>query len=224
MATWVKICGNTTLEDAQLAVELGADALGFIFAESKRRITPAQAAKIISNLPQHVESVGVVYSRDADEIVAIVQEAGLTAVQLHGGMDLALVDRLRERLGDKVDLIQTLHWIVGTDSSEKLRSELREITAAGTMDRVLIDSRVGAAGGGTGVSFDWDAARSLFAEASAKDLRVIVAGGLRPENVAEAIYQLRPWGVDVSSGVEASPGCKAAEKLSAFLRAAKASQ
>lgn len=220
--TWVKICGNTSLEDAQLAVELGADALGFIFAESKRRITPAQAAAITSKLPQHVERVGVVYSRDADEIVAIVQEAGLNAVQLHGGMDLALVDRLRERLGVKVSLIQTLHWVVGTDSSEQLRSELREIVAAGKVNRVLIDSRVGAAGGGTGVSFDWEAARSIFEEAAAKDLRILVAGGLRPENVAEAIHQLRPWGVDVSSGVEASPGRKDPEKLAAFLRIAKA--
>lgn len=220
--TWVKICGNTSLEDAQLAVELGADALGFIFAESKRRITPAQAAAITSKLPQHVERVGVVYSRDADEIVSIVQEAGLNAVQLHGGMDLALVDRLRERLGVKVSLIQTLHWVVGTDSSERLRSELNEIAAAGTAKRVLIDSRVGAAGGGTGVSFDWEAARSIFEEAAAKDLRIVVAGGLRPENVAEAIHQLRPWGVDVSSGVEASPGRKDPEKLAAFLRIAKA--
>lgn len=220
--TWVKICGNTSLEDAQLAVELGADALGFIFAESKRRITPAQASAITPHLPQHVERVGVVYSRDADEIVAIVQEAGLTAVQLHGGMDLALVDRLRERLGAKVSLIQTLHWVVGTDSSEKLRPELNEIAAAGTVKRILIDSKVGAAGGGTGVSFDWEAARTLFEEAAANDLRIMVAGGLRPENVAEAIHQLKPWGVDVSSGVEASPGRKDPERLAAFLRIAKA--
>jgi phosphoribosylanthranilate isomerase len=219
--TWAKICGNTSLEDAQLALDLGADALGFIFAESKRRITPAQAAAITSNLPKQVERVGVVYSRDADEIVAIVQEAGLTAVQLHGGMDLVLVDHLRERLGAKVSLIQTLHWVVGTDSSEKLRSELNEIATAGTVKRVLIDSRVGAAGGGTGVSFDWEAARSLFVEAAAKDLHIIVAGGLRPDNVAEAIHQLKPWGVDVSSGVEASPGRKDPEKVAAFLRIAK---
>ncbi|HEY2038697.1 MAG TPA: phosphoribosylanthranilate isomerase [Edaphobacter sp.] len=220
--TWVKICGNTSLEDAQLAVELGADALGFIFAESKRRITPAQAAAITSQLPKRVERAGVVYSRDADEIVAIVQEAGLSAVQLHGGMDLALVDRLHGRLGGEVSLIQTLHWVVGTDSSEKLRSELREIVAAGTVKRVLIDSRVGAAGGGTGVSFDWKAAHSFFEEAAAKDLRIIVAGGLRPENVGEAIHQLKPWGVDVSSGVESSPGRKDPERLAAFLRNAKA--
>ena len=220
--TWVKICGNTSLEDAQLAVELGADALGFIFAESKRRITPAQAAAITPNLPRHVERVGVVYSRDADEIIAIVQEAGLTAVQLHGGMDLALADRLRGRLGGNISLIQTLHWVVGTDSSEKLQSELNEVAAAGTVNRVLIDSRVGAAGGGTGVSFDWEAARSLFEQAAAKDLEIIVAGGLRPENVGDAIRQLKPWGVDVSSGVEASPGRKDPQRLAAFLRIAKA--
>lgn len=221
--TWVKICGNTSLEDARLAVELGADALGFIFAESKRRVSPAQVASMAQHLPKHVERVGVVYSRDAAEIAAIVQEAGLTAVQLHGGIDLALVDRLRERLGSEVGMIQTLHWVVGTDSSEQLRSELREIAAAKTVDRVLIDSRVGAAGGGTGVSFDWKAARSVFEEAS-QNLRVIVAGGLRPENVAEAIRELRPWGVDVSSGVEASPGRKDPDKLATFLRVAKEAQ
>ena len=221
--TWVKICGNTSLEDARLAVELGADALGFIFAESKRRVTSAQVASITPHLPKQVERVGVVYSRDAAEIAAIVQEAGLTAVQLHGGVDLTLVDRLRERLGSEVGMIQTLHWVVGTDSSERLRLELREIAAAKTVDRVLIDSRVGAAGGGTGVSFDWKAARSVFEEAS-QNLRVIVAGGLRPENVAEAIRELRPWGVDVSSGVEASPGRKDPDKLAAFLRIAKEAQ
>jgi len=218
--TWVKICGNTSLEDAQLAIELGADALGFIFAESKRRVSPAQVASIAQHLPKHVERVGVVYSRDAAEIAAIVQEAGLTAVQLHGGVDLALVDRLRERLGGEVEMIQTLHWVVGTDSSEQLRSELGGIAAAKTVDRVLIDSRVGAAGGGTGVSFDWKAAHSVFEEAS-QNLRIIVAGGLRPENVAEAIHELKPWGVDVSSGVEATPGRKDPNKLAAFLRIAK---
>jgi phosphoribosylanthranilate isomerase len=221
--TWVKICGNTSLEDARLAVELGADALGFIFAESKRRVSPAQVASIAQHLPKHVERVGVVYSRDAAEIAAIVQEAGLTAVQLHGGVDLALVDRLRERLGSEVGMIQTLHWVVGTNSSEQLRSELREVAAAKTVDRVLIDSRVGTAGGGTGVSFDWKAARSVFEEAPGS-LRVIVAGGLRPENVAEAIGELEPWGVDVSSGVEASPGHKDPDKLAAFLRVAKEAQ
>ncbi len=221
--TWVKICGNTSLEDAQLAVELGADALGFVFAESKRRVSSAQVAAITPHLPKHVECVGVVYSRDAAEIAAIVHEAGLTAVQLHGGVDLPLLDRLRERLGDTIGIIQTLHWVVGTDSRERLSAELREIGELAKVNRVLVDSRVGNAGGGTGVSFDWKAARSVFQDA-AKSLQIIVAGGLRPENVGEAIRELDPWGVDVASGVEASPGRKDPAKLAAFLRIAKAAQ
>ncbi|HTF64557.1 MAG TPA: phosphoribosylanthranilate isomerase [Edaphobacter sp.] len=221
--TWAKICGNTSAEDALLAVELGADALGFVFAESKRRVTPAQVAAITPRLPGHVERVGVVYSRDAAEIAAIVEEAGLTAVQLHGGVDLLLVDKLRNRVGDEIGIIQTLHWVVGTDSSERMGAELREIAAAKTIDRVLVDSRVGNAGGGTGVSFDWNAARSVLRQ-SGEGLKIIVAGGLRPENVAEAIQELEPWGVDVVSGVEASPGLKDSEKLAAFLRIAKATK
>lgn len=221
--TWAKICGNTSAEDALLAVELGADALGFVFAESKRRVTPAQVAAITPRLPGHVERVGVVYSRDAAEIAAIVEEAGLTTVQLHGGVDLPLVDKLRNRVGDEIGIIQTLHWVVGTDSSERTGAELREIAAAKTIDRVLVDSRVGTAGGGTGVSFDWKAARSVLQQAGG-GLKIIVAGGLRPENVAEAIQELEPWGVDVVSGVEASPGLKDPEKLATFLRIAKATK
>lgn len=221
--TWAKICGNTSAEDALLAVELGADALGFVFAESKRRVTPTQVAAITPRLPGHVERVGVVYSRDAAEIAAIVEEAGLTTVQLHGGVDLRLVEKLRNRAGEAIGIIQTLHWVVGTDSSERMGAELREIAATKMFDRVMVDSRVGNAGGGTGVSFDWNAARSVLRK-SGEGLRIIVAGGLRPENVAEAIRELEPWGVDVASGVEASPGRKDSEKLAAFLRIAKATK
>jgi phosphoribosylanthranilate isomerase len=116
-----------------------------------------------------------------------------------------------------------LHWVVGTDSSERMSAELREIAATKMIDRVLVDSRVGNAGGGTGVSFDWKAARSVLQQAGG-GLKIIVAGGLRPENVAEAIQELEPWGVDVVSGVEASPGLKDPEKLATFLRIAKATK
>jgi phosphoribosylanthranilate isomerase len=221
--TWVKICGTTNVEDALLAVELGADALGFVFAKSKRRVTPSQVAAILPRLPKHVERIGVVYSRDAAEIAAIAEEAGLTGVQLHGGVDLPLVQELRKRLGEKVAMIQTLHWVVGTDSSQRVSEELREIAATKMIDRVLVDSRVGNAGGGTGISFDWKAARSVLHQ-SGKDLKIIVAGGLRPGNVAEAIQELRPWGVDVASGVEASPGRKDPDKLAAFLQITRKSK
>lgn len=220
---WAKICGNTNLEDAQLAAELGADALGFVFAESKRRVTATQVAAITPHLPANVERVGVFYSRDAKEIASIVREAGLNAVQMHGGLDLELAGRLRDLLGEAIGLIQTLHWTVGSDNGAALGRDLRIIASLGTTQRVLIDSRVGQAGGGTGVAFDWTAARDVIAE-NAGDLKVIVAGGLRPENVGEAIRQLKPWGVDVVSGVEASAGQKDPERLAAFLRIAKAEQ
>ena len=220
---WVKICGNTNLEDAQLAAQLGADALGFVFAESKRQVTAAQVAKITPQLPARVERVGVFYSRDAKEIESIVREAGLNAAQLHGGVDLDLAVKLREILGDAFGLIQTVHWTVGTDGSAALRQQLRQIDLAGVVNRVLIDSRVGQAGGGTGISFDWKSARSVIQE-NVGELKVIVAGGLRPDNVGEAIRELSPRGVDVVSGVEASPGRKDPAKMAEFLRIARATQ
>jgi len=220
---WVKICGNTNLEDAQLAVELGADALGFVFAESKRHVTPPQVAAITAHLPPQVERVGVFSSRNAEEIAGIVREAGLNAIQMHGGLDVELAVRLRDLLGDGVGLIQGLHWVVGSDGAAKLDAQLHAVASAGTTDRVLLDSRVGQAGGGTGVAFDWKAARGVL-ENSADTLRVIVAGGLRPENVADAIRELKPWGVDVVTGVETSPGRKDPKKLAAFLQIAKSAQ
>src|SRR3954452_21186633 len=107
---WVKICGTTSLEDAQLAAESGADAVGFVFAESRRRVTPEQVAAITPHVPQHIERVGVFYSHDPEEIAHIVRQSGLNAVQLHGGVDPQLVDGLRRILPGNVSLIQTVHW------------------------------------------------------------------------------------------------------------------
>ena len=119
-------------------------------------------------------------------------------------------------------IIQTVHWEVdaGDASAATVAQQLREIAQAGIADRVLIDSKVGAATGGTGVTFDWEQARATLAE-NAGPLKLIVAGGLRPENVAQAIARLKPWGVDVASGVEAAPGKKSAEKLAAFIKEAR---
>ncbi len=219
---WVKICANTNLEDARLATSLGADALGFVFAPSPRRVTTAQVAQITPHLSPTVERVGVFHTQDEDEIVNTVEQAGLTAAQLHGGVDAGLAVRLRARLGSGIRLIQTVHWVVDAkgENVAAVARRLREIAAGGTIDRVLVDSKVGAALGGTGVSFDWAAAREVFA-ANADHLKIIVAGGLRPENVAVAIQELTPWGVDVASGVEAEPGRKSPEKLSAFIKNAR---
>jgi phosphoribosylanthranilate isomerase len=219
---WAKICANTNLEDALLAAELGADALGFVFAESRRQVTAAQVARITPHLPTRIEKVGVFYIHNADEIAGIVREAGLDTVQLHGGLDPAVSIRLQELLGSNIGLIQTLHWVAdgSADSRQTVAAQLDAIRRAGTTDRVLIDSRVGQAGGGTGVSFDWKAAGQVFA-ADGRRLKIVAAGGLRPDNLAEAMFLMRPWGVDVASGVEAMAGRKDPEKLAEFLRIAK---
>lgn len=221
---WVKICGNTNLEDAALAAKLGADAVGFVFAESARQVTAAQVAAITRQLPAGVERVGVFYSKDAEEIAGVAVEAGLTAVQLHGGLDEGLIEQLAEQFAGRVRIIQTLHWVVGEDgSAERLLEEIGRVAALGVVDRVLVDSKVGAARGGTGVAFDWDGARAVF-RAAPEGVRLIVAGGLRPENVAEAIAQLRPWGVDVVSGVEAMPGRKDSARLARFIENARGAE
>ncbi len=218
---WIKICANTSLEDAKLAADLGADAVGFVFAPSKRRVTAEQVAAITPHLPASVERVGVFDSLDAEEIARVVRTAGLNAIQLHGTPDHALARRLHELFDGKAQIIQTVHWQVNSDGEDAtaVAKQLPEIAAAGIADRVLIDSKVGAATGGTGIAFNWEQARATFAE-NAGSLKLIVAGGLRPENVAEAIARMKPWGVDVASGVESSPGKKDRSRLAAFIREA----
>ncbi|HWZ51996.1 MAG TPA: phosphoribosylanthranilate isomerase [Granulicella sp.] len=235
---WIKICANTSLADAQLAAELGADALGFVFAPSKRQVSIEQVAAITPHLPASVETVAVVQSQDAQEIVELVRSTGLTAVQLHGGLSLPLLRELHAGFAGRVPLIQTLHWSIDDDarSAVVLAAQLREIAAEPSITRVLIDAKVGNAGGGTGRSFDWKAARIALTanqagnqktdqdtdHAASRKIDLIVAGGLRPENVAEAIQSLEPWGVDVASGVEASPGRKDPLKLKRFFENARA--
>jgi phosphoribosylanthranilate isomerase len=224
---WVKICGNTNLEDAALAAKLGADAVGFVFAPSKRQVTAAQVGAITPHLPSGVERVGVFYSHDPEEVAKIASEARLTAVQLHGGLDELLLERLAERFKGRVRIIQTLHWTVAANSTQAtssttefsaalLSNQIERVAALGVADRVLIDSKVGAAGGGTGVAYDWSAAHPIFASAP-NSIRLIVAGGLKPTNLSQAIAQLTPWGVDVSSGVEASPGRKNPALVAQFI-------
>lgn len=222
---WIKICANTNLDDAQMATQLGADAVGFVFAPSRRRVTAKEVAQITPHLPAHVERIGVFDSLYAEEIAAAVREAGLTAVQLHGGGELVLVRRLNDLFEGKVGIIQTVHWAIdeGDESVKTVRQRLGAIQAGGIVERVLVDSKVGQATGGTGVSFDWVAARDVLASGSSR-LKMIVAGGLRPENVAEAISELNPWGVDVASGVEKGPGRKDPDKLREFIRNARAAK
>jgi phosphoribosylanthranilate isomerase len=220
---WIKICANTNLDDARMAAELGADAVGFVFAPSRRRVTAKEVARITPHLPPNVERVGVFDSRYAEEIAAAVHEAGLNAVQLHGGGEPVLIRRLNELFEGRIKIIQTVHWTVNEDgdSAKVVRQRLDAIQAGAAIERVLVDSKVGQATGGTGVSFDWSAARDVLRSGEGR-LKIIVAGGLHPENVAEAITELNPWGVDVASGVEREPGRKDPARLEAFIKNARA--
>jgi phosphoribosylanthranilate isomerase len=220
---WVKICGNTRLEDCQRAAELGSDAVGFIFTASKRRVTTAQVAAITLRLPAALEKIGVFTSRNADEILPVAQEAGLTGVQLHGDFDLALTQAVREQFpaDGRCRVVQVMHWwtdVPAEEQSDAFAAACRAIAETGAVDALLIDSRTRHASGGTGITFDWGAARAALDELP---IRLIVAGGLRPENVQDAIWALHPWGVDVSSGVESSPGVKDVDKMRLFLQNAK---
>ncbi len=220
---WIKICGNTNLEDARLAAEDGADALGFVFAPSRRKMTASQVAAITPGLPSSLKKIGVFGSHSFDEIAFTVRAAGLNGVQLHGDPNRLLAERLRQEFGGELFLIQTLHWLMDGDSGkaeQKFRDELRDVVRHNCVDAVHIDTRTATASGGTGTSFDWKRARAILDD-EAGSLRIIVAGGLRPENVRDAISILKPWGVDVVSGVESVPGKKDPERLLAFLRAAR---
>lgn len=215
MNLWVKICGNTSLEDAWLAAEAGADALGFVFAASPRRVTAEHVASITPRLPDALEKIGVFVNSPLDEIEATVRHCGLSGVQLHadGGSDLP--SQLRERLGPGLRILRVVHF--GPGAAEQAASLIQD----NNVDAVLVDSRTATAVGGTGISYDWDlAARELFAHAGER--RFIAAGGLTPDNVAGAIATLSPWGVDVASGVEAAPGRKDPDKVRIFVAKARA--
>lgn len=224
---WVKICANTCIEDALAAVASGADALGFVFAESRRQVDAAQVRAITSQLPASVETVGVFASADAETIAQAMQQSGLHTAQLHGGLDLSLAAELRQRLGADFSIIHTTHWTVGDEAASARRvlaavEQLAAVGAArGDSPRLLVDAKLGAASGGLGVSFNWQSAQPAFARAHELRVRLILAGGLRPDNVAEALRTLQPWGIDVASGVEREPGRKDHALVQSFIAAAR---
>lgn len=221
---WTKICGNTNLEDALLAADAGADAVGFVFAPSTRRMMPGQVAEITPELPAELLKIGVFNTQNFDEIVFALHTAGLNGVQLHGELDFQLAEKLRAEFNSDFFLIQTLHWDINSDPSRaraRLRNELRSIARHRDIDAVLVDTRTSNGNGGTGQPFDWDSAAQALSD-EAGDLRIIVAGGLDPWNVGDAIRMLRPWGVDVASGVEMHRGRKDPVRVQAFIRTARA--
>jgi phosphoribosylanthranilate isomerase len=219
MSVWIKICGNTSLGDARLAVEAGADAVGFVFATSPRKVTVSEAAAIVSHLPPMVEKIGVFVDASLEEIYSTVRASGLTGVQLHFEAGEEMPVKLRAKLGAALRILRVVHF--GAGSAAGVSAQIAKYGEDPSIDGVLVDSRTGTAVGGTGVAFDWTEARkTVFADEN--KLKLIAAGGLTPANVAEAITTLQPWGVDVVSGVEASPGRKDAFKVHEFVRRARA--
>ncbi len=219
MSMWIKICGSTSLEDALLAGEAGADAVGFVFATSPRRVTPAQVAAIVPHLPPTVEKIGVFVYSGLDEIYSTVRMCGLTGVQLHSEAGPGVPARLRERLGRELRILRVVHF--NAEAVELAVGQITQHLRNRDIDGVLVDSHTPTAVGGTGVTFDWATARDTFSQNAEARKRLIAAGGLRPENVAEAIATLRPWGVDVASGVEAAPGRKDPNKVREFVARAR---
>ena len=216
MSLWIKICGNTSLQDALLAADGGANAVGFVFAPSPRRVTVKDVEGIVSHLPGSLEKIGVFVDTPVEEIEATVRTCGLTGVQLHFNAGVDAPARFRERFGPSLRILRVLHY------SPELAEEAALVANDINIDAVLLDSRTATAVGGTGVAFDWDSAAASLSKISGSLRRIVVAGGLAPGNVAEAVATLHPWGVDVVSGVEAAPGRKDPEKVRAFIAQARA--
>jgi phosphoribosylanthranilate isomerase len=221
---WIKICGNTSLEDALLAAEAGADAVGFVFAPSPRQVTAVEVAAIVPHLPVAVEKIGVFVDATLEEIVSTVEACGLTGVQLHFDAAPELPAQLHQWLGPELRILGVVHFSAGTGEQQAAR--MAEHVRNPHVDAVLVDSRTEMAVGGTGVTFDWvEARKALFQNAEAQGdevkTRRIAAGGLNPDNVADAIATLHPWGVDVVSGVEAAPGHKDKAKVREFVARAR---
>jgi len=205
----VKICGITNLDDARHAVRCGADMVGFVFAASPRRVTPEQVRAIVAGLRDEGLSlpalVGVFVNAPAGEVIGICTECELSAAQLHGD-EAPDQCRVVSRAGISVIKSFRIHDRTGCDAMVRYDAA----------DFFLCDTYDPTQAGGTGRPFD----HSLVADAS-KFYRLILAGGLTPETVAEAVRVVHPWGVDVSSGVEASAGRKDPAKVEAFIRNAK---
>ena len=200
----VKICGITRLEDARLAVELGADALGFNFYEkSPRCIAPAEAWKILRKIPALVSTVGVFVNWDSSSVIALAKSLHLSAVQIHGAESAAVTAACARHL----PVIKAFR----TDA----KFSFAQFRAHNSASSFLLDAAISDSSsrkfGGTGQLADWK-----IAKLAAAKCRILLAGGLTPDNVADAILAVRPYAVDVASGVESDPGKKDPTRLRAF--------
>ena len=207
MSVRVKICGITNLADARAAIAAGADALGFVFVPGTPRfIAPDLAGEIVRELPPFIARVGLFVDAETRTVAEALVRSGMDTLQFHGE--------------ETPDLVRQFRRAVKVMKAFRVRGEetlMRLPAYADAVDAILLDAYVAGAHGGTGAQFDWKLA------VQARDLGkpLVLAGGLTPANVAEAVRTVRPYGVDVSSGVESAPGRKDPAKLAEFVRAAK---
>lgn len=203
MSTRVKICGITSVADGLAAAEAGADMIGLMFYEqSPRHITLAQAAEIARALPPFVLRVGVFVNPAEDEVTRAIGECGLSLLQFHG---------------DETPEFCTQFGLMSLKALRMRDAESLKTLAQFNTDAYLLDAYSPGARGGTGATFNWD----LAVEAQKLGKPIFLAGGLTPENVAEAVRKVRPFAVDVSSGVESAPGKKDHAKVRAFIQSAR---
>lgn len=219
LMTWIKICGITNLEDARTAVDAGADALGFVFYEkSPRRVEAPAVREILDHLPEKIEKVGVFVDASTNCIRDVVSQTGLTMVQLHGRQSLqSLLQDTTPSLA-RIGVSKVIPAAPG--DSLKEGGVLITQNAREKIFALLLDAQSNGTFGGTGTTFDWRGTRAMVHVISLQ-LPIIIAGGLTPANVPEAMRILQPFGVDVSSGVEVRRGKKDPEKIRAFIQAVR---
>jgi phosphoribosylanthranilate isomerase len=238
--TWVKICGTTNLEDALVAVDAGADAVGFVFYEKSPRCVTVEAAReIVEKLPERVEKIGVFVSPEQNPIEILFQ-AGLTGTQSYISMEGVAGSHSSGPKAYGISCFPRTPRIMMAFSMSRFSDPMSEIALKvegfaksrqnlpeglsipeGIFDTFVLDSGNAQAPGGTGKTFDWRKVAPLAEGMRRGGVKLVVAGGLTPENVGNAMEILKPWGVDVASGVEARPGKKDPEKVRAFVRAVR---
>jgi phosphoribosylanthranilate isomerase len=237
--TWVKICGITNLEDALAAVEAGADALGFVFYEkSPRNVSQETVGAIVAQLPVKIEKVGVFVGNSPEKFLDIVHGSGLTGSQHYFDLNARSSDGATAYgagcfpPGFKSYLAVPAEWLIESKDSanhfipslaraaETMRSRPESDSFPAFFQTIFLDSGNLQRPGGTGTAFNWQKAAPIV-EQMKQVVDIVIAGGLNPTNVSEAIRILQPWGVDVSSGVESKPGKKDPEKVRAFIAAVR---
>jgi len=210
----VKICGITNADDARTAARAGADAIGLVFAESPRRVTVPQARAIVAALPPFVTPVGLFVDAQVDFVRQVAGDVGVSVVQLHG-----------DEPGEMIDQLAPLRVLKGIRVRDRsFVDDVRRLSAwrGRGLCGLLLDAFSPDARGGTGKRFDWDLLAGAHEAGALVDTPpLVLAGGLTPDNVAAAVRRLRPWALDVSSGVESQPGRKDPDKIERFITQAR---